>query len=378
MRFMQPHQRQVTRVLQFAAQASHELVPPEIIEPLIKTLVNNFVTERNSSDVMAVGLNAAREICARCPLAMSEDLLRDLALYKNYKEKSVVMAARSLISLFREQLPALLHKKDRGRPTEASAELKPKKYGEVLAEETIPGAEALLKAAPEVTIKEKGSKKRKREEDSEDGDWVDVSDEEGENVESDFEIDETDSEDEGSDEEDDESEDDAESEEEEETEQAQTTTEPGKTTPDSDTSIQILDEKQAAKEIALTRIFTDEDFARIEAELVKKKVTNARKRPIETERQEFVKLDNIEMIYKKRRTDKQARLESMAKGKEGREKFGYKDGRMNLHCSKTNREKRKNKNFQMIRHKERGKIKKSFRDKQLRLRKHLIQQKKMK
>lgn len=36
------------------------------------------------------------------------------------------------------------------------------------------------------------------------------------------------------------------------------------------------------------------------------------------------------------------------------------------------------KNFQMIRHKVRGKAKKSFRDKQMALRKHLIQQKKMK
>lgn len=54
-RFMQPHQREVTRILQFAAQASHELVPPDVLEPLLKTLVNNFVTERNSSDVMAIG-----------------------------------------------------------------------------------------------------------------------------------------------------------------------------------------------------------------------------------------------------------------------------------------------------------------------------------
>ena len=58
---------------------------------------------------------------------MDEDLLRDLVLYKNYKEKSVMMAARSLITLYREQLPSFLHKKDRGRPTEASAELEQKK-----------------------------------------------------------------------------------------------------------------------------------------------------------------------------------------------------------------------------------------------------------
>lgn len=100
-RFLQPHQRQVTRILQFAAQAAHTLVPGEVVEPILKTIANNFITERNSSDVMAIGLNAVREICSRCPLAMGEDLLRDLVMYKAYKEKSVMMAARSLIVLYR-------------------------------------------------------------------------------------------------------------------------------------------------------------------------------------------------------------------------------------------------------------------------------------
>lgn len=102
-------------MLLFLAQASHELVPPEVLEPTIKTIINNFITERNSSDVMAIGLNAVREICSRCPLAMTEVLLRDLAMYKNYKDKSVMMAAKSLIHLYRISVPSLLHKKDRVR-----------------------------------------------------------------------------------------------------------------------------------------------------------------------------------------------------------------------------------------------------------------------
>ena len=40
-------------------------------------------------------------MCARAPLVMSEDLLRDLAEYKTYKDKGVMMASRSLIQLFR-------------------------------------------------------------------------------------------------------------------------------------------------------------------------------------------------------------------------------------------------------------------------------------
>lgn len=315
-RFLQPHQRQVTRILQFAAQASHELVPPEIIEPIVKTIANSFVTERNSSDVMAIGLNAIREVCQRCPLSMNEDLIRDLALYKNYKDKSVVMAARSLIMLYREQLPNLLHKKDRGRPTEASAELEVKKYGQVNTNEFIPGTEALIDEPEKVG--ENRSSDESDESDSDESGWVDVNHSEDEGVEN------------------------------ETSESEEEAIEP---------STSVVDAKEAAKELALTKIFTDADFKKIETELIKRKVTSSRKRKAETtpqqvpEKSEIVKLKDIEMIYKKRRTDKQARMESMHKGREGREKFGYKDGRQNIHCSKTNREKEKTKNFQMMRHK---------------------------
>lgn len=33
-------------------------------------------------------INAVKEICSRCPLVMTEELLRDLALYKKSKNKS--------------------------------------------------------------------------------------------------------------------------------------------------------------------------------------------------------------------------------------------------------------------------------------------------
>ncbi|XP_019559488.3 protein SDA1 homolog [Aedes albopictus] len=414
-RFVQPHQRQVTRILQFAAQASHELVPPELIEPVIKTLVNNFVTERNSSDVMAIGLNACREICVRCPLAMNEDLLRDLTMYKNYKEKSVMMAAKSLILLYREQMPTLLAKKDRGRPTEASVEIKPKKYGEVQAVDHIPGTEALLNAAPALDVD--------GEEDDDasdsDGNWVDVDSDdevieekkkgitmikkskpEEEDEEAEEASDEEDEDDDGEWETDSEAcsediEEEAEPEEEQQKEKPKSSLkqeanankkQPKNRSKSTSNSAEqeasvgtTLSSKEAIQELALTKIFTDADFQRIEQEQIKKKMThNTRKRQLEKEKSEFVKLDDIELIYKKRKTDREARIESMKKGREGREKFGYKDNRHDPFCSKTNTEKRKNKNFNMIRHKARGKVKKSFREKQLALRKHLTHMKKMK
>lgn len=412
-RFIQPHQRQVTRILQFVAQASHELVPPELIEPVIKTLVNNFVTERNSSDVMAIGLNAVREVCVRCPLAMNEDLLRDLTMYKNYKEKSVMMAAKSLILLYRDQIPTLLAKKDRGRPTEASIEKQSKRYGEVVPLDHIPGTEALLNAAPGIEVED-----NKADDSSSDSDWVDLdSDDEIDEVEGEAKQKESNSQEQASSDNEESDEYETESGEEDElsdeeenndAEQADVSnnlsaaddkitkkvqksqTKKGKKsntnsskTNDSikeeDTNATTLTSKEAVQELALTKIFSDADFAKINQEQIKKKMTHtSRKRTLEKEKSEFVKLDDIEMIYKKRKTDKEARIESMQKGREGREKFGYKDNRHDPFCSKTNREKRKNKNFAMIRHKARGKVKKSFREKQLALRKHLLNIKKMK
>ncbi|XP_066138422.1 protein SDA1 homolog [Euwallacea fornicatus] len=341
-RFMQPHQREVTRILQFAAQASHDLVPPDLIEPLLKTLANNFITERNSSDVMAIGLNAVREICTRCPLSLNEDLLRDLVQYKSYKDRSVMMAAKSLIQLFRRLRPELLHKRDRGRPTEASDEIEQLHYGKVEAKDYVPGAEVLFTEEKSVKDIEMNS-----ESESDDEEWIDIDNSDQEIV----------------------------SHEEEE----------GKN--EKKSKHEILKEKNIlAHKATLEKILTDEDFKKIDLANVRKQLQSTNKgqkrkldqAEILKNTEDLVKLSDIENIYKKRKHDKQTRIETVKEGQEGREKFGYKDGRLNIHCSKTNREKRKKKNYQMIKHKMQRKVKRSFKDKQIALRNHLIKLKKMK
>ncbi|KAK2138399.1 hypothetical protein NP493_7837g00004 [Ridgeia piscesae] len=64
-------------------------------------------------------------------------------MYKTYKDKSVMMAAKSLIQLYREKNPQLLHKRDRGKPTEAMRECQPLEYGEMSSKDYLPGAEML-------------------------------------------------------------------------------------------------------------------------------------------------------------------------------------------------------------------------------------------
>ena len=119
-RYVQPNQLEVTRLLASAATACHELVPPDALEPLLRQLVNQFVHDRARPEVVAVGINAVREICLRCPLVMTPELLQDLAQYKRARDKPVATAARALIALFRELAPGMLEKKDRGKGTRRS------------------------------------------------------------------------------------------------------------------------------------------------------------------------------------------------------------------------------------------------------------------
>ena len=196
---------------------------------------------------------------------MTEDLLRDLVEYKTYKDKGVMMASRSLIQLFRNICPDLLHKKDRGRPTEASVEAKRKEFGELDVKEFVPGAEVI----------DMNENKECSEDDEGSGSGSD-DDDDPENSKNEEDI------------------------------------------------ILSLDEKaKKAKEATIGKILTDEDFRKIDAAQLKKQVVGFKKaskgkkrtaaeadleqeaeEAAEAGRKELVNLEDIEMIYKKKRHDK--------------------------------------------------------------------------
>jgi protein SDA1 len=165
-RYLTPKQLNVTSFLASLAQATHNLVPPDVIEPLVVKIANEFVSEASASEVAAAGINAIREVALRQPLCMTETLLQDLVMYQRSKDKGVVMAAKGLQSLYREVYPELLQKKYRGKEATMglrSGELKQRKFGEEEAG-GIEGIELLEKYKEE-------QKRRKREEQGlEDGD----------------------------------------------------------------------------------------------------------------------------------------------------------------------------------------------------------------
>ncbi|XP_041741263.1 protein SDA1 homolog [Coregonus clupeaformis] len=345
-RFIQPHQREVTKILLCAAQSSHHLVPPEIIEPVIMTIANNFVTDRNSGEVMCVGINAIKEVAARCPLAITEELLQDLAQYKMHKDKNVMMSARGLIQLFRSLDPKMLHKRDRGRPTELSTEAKIQDYGEMGAKDYIPGAEVL-----EVEEKEKeggeegdgdGWESASSISDDEDGEWIDVHHSSDEDT----------------------------------TEMAEKLK-----------SMDPEERKAKAAAVSSSRLLTQDDFKKIRLAQMAKEVNAApgkgQKRKIvdddEGERGEILTLRDIEKLHKKPKADKESRLATAQAGRSDRKEFVKKrKEKLNPFASTSNKDKKRNKDFRMMRHSlnVRTKNKRSFRDKQIALRDALIKRKK--
>ncbi|CAG8556062.1 6710_t:CDS:10 [Gigaspora rosea] len=368
-RYLKPHQRDVTMILVIVAQSCHELVPPDALEPVIKTIANNFVTDHCAGEVMAAGLNAIREICVRQPLAIDSTLLQDLTDYKSDRDKGVMMAAKSLIGLFREINPEMLKRKDRGKIASMNMkDLKPLQYGKIRTTEQIEGIELLEEYKKQqmqgVVEDEKdewvgwevASNASSNNNDENESDINDRGDDENESDINDRDDDENESDinevDRG---------DDKECENEEKNENKGNERESTK------------DKKISS--LAMTQLLTPADFFKLNELKMKHKVKqliDGGKRKSDAiqndEPSDIVDVNFITGPRKKAKQDYEERIESIKIGREGREKFGGpKKGKKAEGTSTTNKEKAKNKAFMMVIHKKNAMTKKrmSLRDKQV-------------
>ncbi|SCU79481.1 LADA_0B00958g1_1 [Lachancea dasiensis] len=360
LKYLTPKQRDVTKILAAAAQASHDLIPPETIMVLVRKIADEFVSDGVASEVAAAGLNTIREICSRAPLAIDETLLQDLTEYKGSKAKGVSMAAKSLIALYREAAPEMLKRKDRGKvasmdiqeSNREGGESKRPKFGVENNVQGIAGIELLAKW-------QKDNENAEAEDEDNDDNWeidedhVEDEDEEDEGewvtVESDKEYDVDMGESDGEDKEKDESEDGAQKE-------------------------KALDPESAFKELATSRVLTPADFAKLEELRTEQGVA----RLMGVRNEETVDSDRLVGPLKHRKSTKEERLASIMEGREGREKFGSRKKNRDQQRSTTNREKERKKNYVMMIHKRsvKGKQKMSLRDRQKVLRQHITKQKK--
>ncbi|KAF5099571.1 hypothetical protein D0Z00_001581 [Geotrichum galactomycetum] len=357
LKYLTPKQRDVTQFMAAAAQSCHDLVPPESVTPMIKKIADEFVSDGVQAEVAAAGINTIREIASRAPLAIDADMLQDLTEYKGSKSKPVVMAARSLIALYRDIAPEMLNRKDRGKTAtmEMSAgDRTDVRYGVETTNVTgIQGLDLLQKWKEEQEKsgeageqnEEDGWEVASEEENSDDdgGDWV--------QVESDKEYDVSDSEDEEG--------------------------RPSKKLKVSKKE-QIEADNNAFLQLASSRVLTPADFAKLDELKMEAGIEKIMGKPTKdlARNEDTVEVKTL-IGPQKFKQIREERIAAAKEGKEGRD-FGSRKGKIEGAHSTTNREKARKKNFMMMIHKKdvQGKAKRSLRDKQRSLRAHIEKQKK--
>ncbi|KAJ6547221.1 protein required for actin cytoskeleton organization and cell cycle progression [Mycena capillaripes] len=373
-KYLTHRQLRVPAILVALAQSVHDLTPPDAVTPVVRKLAHEFVHPGVASEVIAAGLNAIREVCRRQPWSMEEDLLGDLIEYRKSRDKAVTSAARGLLQLFREVNPGMLKRRERGKDASMgmASGTQPLAFGHSAdAAVDIEGLALLedhlqkLRDEDNVVMEEddeaawEGWDVDSDSSDSESEGWIDVEDDDG-----DLHI--SDSEDEDK---------------------------PKEPPPPPDA--EATDPSTRISTLATTKILTPADFAllndlRIQAAAkevenvggsrAKRKLANleANKKAIQAGQQpedSFISENDILGPRKKAKSDYAERMASIAKGREGREKFGSHKGKKNKETpsSSTNREKARNKPIMMIlgSNAVRGKKKASLREKQQKLRAHI-------
>jgi protein SDA1 len=368
-KYLTPRQPSVTSFLASLAQATHNLVPPDALEPLVQKIANEFVSEASASEVASAGLNAIREICVRQPLAMNETLLQDLVMYRKSKDKGTMMAAKGLLSLYREVGADLLKKRDRGKDATIgikSGAIKERRFGEQDIGE-IEGLELLAKWKEE-------ERKRKRverglpeelgtdeeEEDDEEAGWnnwdaeSDASSDSGGwiNVESDGEIEISDSEDE---------------------KPASKKTKLEKKAAEEKENADKPDDEEAKKDLSLlatTSFLTPADLKKLQelrAEAQVNKLSGVQRRKEQEARHadDALTAEDIESLARLRKTTKEERVAMAREGKGDRNEHKStqalrRDKKNSEGKSSTNQEKSRKKNFMMTLGKAKFKQKRSL------------------
>eukprot|EP00127_Corallochytrium_limacisporum_P005203 Clim_evm20s201 gene=Clim_evmTU20s201 len=363
-RYLQPHQQEVTQIMADVAQACHRDVPPDVVEPVIRALADNFVNDRCTGEVMAVGLNAIREISLRQPTAMTAELLQDLVEYRRHKDKNVSVAAKSLMKLFQDVNPELLRRKDRGLAGSVATmngEGKPLQYGAAQVKSTIEGVDLLAAYEAERQAKAEAVARGELgpealEDEVEDG-WESASDTDSEGSWVDISHSSDDEEDQSG---------------------------PSKSAPNADNEqnadMEETEEEreQEARNLLMSRALTDEDFKRIKrlqtsVMLDKTNRRGKKKRGLkeaeEADGTGIVDPKDITAIAKKAKQEREERIAHAKATKDGEEatKFGgnKKTRLKSRSAGLTNKDKKVTKLFQMIAHSARIKGKKKRGHKEL-------------
>lgn len=377
MKYLTLKQQDVTQFMAACSEACHDQVPPELTWPLVQQIAKEFVSDGVQTEACAAGLNTIGEIVKRAPSSLRESLLVDLVQYKDSKAKSVMMAVRKLIGLFREMAPSMLPKKEQGKGDSIQGslriyEIRRKKDPElpddvknnwIIDDRVIEYGQERSEGFEGSSLFKQWKDEKSDDEGDENDGWELGSDDENEDsdsddggewisVDSDKEYSVSDSEDEDKDDE----------------EKQEKKKHPKTKEEEYNTFIEL-----ASKDIMTPADFVKLDELRTQAGV--DKILGKR-----------VNEDNVDADAlkgpSKYKLLREERIMKQKEEREGREKHGSNKGKKlaDKAHSTTNKEKARKKNFMMMVHKRevQGKAKRSLRDKQRILRNHVSHQKKQK
>jgi len=233
------------------------------------------------------------------------------------------MAAKGIMQDYRQVAPQILAKKDRGKPTEASKQVVLAEYGSLQSKSFLPGAEIL--PVDKESDDDSDNMDTDNQKVEQDGEWVDVAhdpeaDLDEDDIKKRMELDEQREE-----------------------------------KIDRDELIKMKNDK--AEQVVQSRILTQAEHEMIKAEQALKNVVDIRRNKTmgldqSANSSNLVPLSKIELVGSRRKHDKESRLETVMKGREDREKFGRaRRQKHDPYASTTNKQKKKNQPFTMIKHK---------------------------
>eukprot|EP00826_Nyctotherus_ovalis_P047456 TRINITY_DN545_c0_g1_i13.p1 TRINITY_DN545_c0_g1~~TRINITY_DN545_c0_g1_i13.p1 ORF type:complete len:552 (-),score=231.26 TRINITY_DN545_c0_g1_i13:128-1783(-) len=106
--------KNIASILASIAEACHENLQHDDVKDVAGTVIDNMVSEHCQPEFITMGLNVIREIALRMPQVLTEDQLAYLVQFKDYKNRYVAAAAKSVVNAYRDINPTMLPKKLRG------------------------------------------------------------------------------------------------------------------------------------------------------------------------------------------------------------------------------------------------------------------------
>ena len=114
-RYLTSHQRELPALLAIIAEAVHERVPPADLKPLVRRIIDTFISEYCANANITFAINSITEMVRRNASFLEPEQVTYLMQFRSYKNPSVCASARTLLNLLRDINPALLEKRLLGR-----------------------------------------------------------------------------------------------------------------------------------------------------------------------------------------------------------------------------------------------------------------------